>query len=206
MTKRDCLMVLLISFSLLLPTYFDAPLAGNNNKGGIRGIDFLNHEYSPTLCQREYGKDGIGRKVILKNGEFKIKDVYYEISGKKIIYGDLNNDGDEDAVIWISCGVTTYSYCQNEVLVYTLKDGKEKLLANIDDDKMNRDYKKYYKSSKDNLGLAIESLKVSNNKLIIEKYSEGPECCPEHLTKLEYKWNGSLFVLANKPDRKKVVK
>jgi len=59
----------------------------------IRKVDFLNFTYNPTQCSQEYGRQGIGRIVNVKDGEFKNKSVYFSVMSDKIIYADLTGDG-----------------------------------------------------------------------------------------------------------------
>lgn len=170
-----------------------------NNKESIRAIDFLNHTYPPSPYLRENGFD---QEINVKNGEFNTQDTFYCIS-KKIIYCDLNNDGNEDAVVWSFCGLNISTYSYNEFMVYTFIGGKEKLLGKIDDDVIRQDYNKYYNSPNDMLGDEVKRIYVIDNILVFERNTDGPRCCPQHLTKFEYKWNGTSLALVKQPERNK---
>ena len=208
MKKKSCLIFLLclvVVFFSLIPAY-----SIDKGSDGIRNVDFLNLSYPSTLCHNEYGGDGLGQNVQVSDGEFKLqrgKDenvfVYFGVVNNKVLYGDLTSDGREDAVIHIGCGISNYNYGLNEIFIYTYNSGKEYLLAHISDRDMERDYKKYYKSANDSLWSAINAIRVNNGTLKIEKYSEGPHCCPEHVTTFTYKLNGTSLVLDKKPERKK---
>jgi hypothetical protein len=121
------------------------------------------------------------------------------------VYGDLTNDGEEEAIVHVGCGASIANFGLNEVFIFTMENGAPHLLARINDKRMERDYGKYYRSSGDILWSAIKSLQLENGQLVIEKYSEGPHCCPVHITKLRYHWDGKYLVLSEKPKREKFV-
>ena len=207
--KQLCLVLslcLVVSFFSLELVY-----SADKNNGSIRTVDFMNLSYPSKLCHKEYGRDGLGMNVKITNGEFQSKHgnndnayIYFGVVNNKILYGDLTGDGSEDAVVHIGCGLSTANYGLNEIYIYTYKNARESLLAHISDRDMDRDYKKYYKSSNDGLWFAINAIRINNGTLQIEKYSEGPHCCPEHITTLTYKLKGNALVLSKKPARKKV--
>lgn len=184
--------------------------AQDKKRSGIRSIDFLNFTYDSSLCSKEYGADGIGRSVRLKKGEFKAHKgtdeedyAYFGIVNDKVLYGDVTNDGNEEAIIHIACGMSRANFGLNEIFVYTLRNGIPFLLARITDNDIERDYKRYYRSSRDHLWPSVNSIKIEKGNLVIEKLSEGSHANPEHITKITYRWNGSAFQPVKKPERKK---
>jgi hypothetical protein len=110
----------------------------------IRKVDFLNFTYNPTQCSQEYGRQGIGRIVNVRDGEFKNKSVYFSVMSDKIIYADLTGDGKEEAIVPIDCGAMGANFSRSEVNVYTLENGHATLLAATNDKSMERDYRANY--------------------------------------------------------------
>lgn len=170
----------------------------------IQSVDFLNFSYYPNLCYQDYAKDGIQKVVQLHNGEFKNNEVFYSVVDNKIFYGDLTGDGSEEAVVHIACGLFIANSWGSEIFIYTLKNGKAVLLASLNDNDMNRDYYRHYPSGF--LWRITDSgLKIIDGNLIVERYADGPHCCPEYVVTLLYRWNGKQLVLDKQP-RKKIFK
>jgi hypothetical protein len=200
----------LVFFVLLIPV---CSVAKDNNASSIRSINFLNFSYPSTLCHKEYGHDGIPNIVQVNGGQFESRRgndensgyAYFGVVNNKIIYGDLTGDGNEEAVVHTACGISIANFGLNEIFIYSYKSGKEFLISHITDRDMDRDYEKYYKSASDALWSAIYDVRIKNGTLQIKKNSEGPHCCPEHVTTLTYKWNGSSIVLSKKPERIKYI-
>src|SRR5687768_1757682 len=59
----------------------------------IRQVDFLNFTYHSSLCSQEFGKEGIGKTVRVRKGEFKNRSVYFAVDDSRVIFGDVTGDG-----------------------------------------------------------------------------------------------------------------
>jgi hypothetical protein len=117
---------------------------GSATVSDIRQVDFLNFSYPSSLCSQEYGKQGIGKMVRVRKGEFKYKNVYFAVADHKVIYGDVTGDGQEEAIIPVDCGAVMANFSRSEIYIYTIKAGRRALLAEISDKDMERDYRRYY--------------------------------------------------------------
>src|ERR1041385_9466790 len=108
----------------------------------IRKVDFLNFTYPSTLCSMEFGKQGIGKTVRVREGEFKNKSVYFAVVADKVIYGDVTGDGREEAIVPVDCGTITANFSRSEIYIYTINDGRPTLVAEISDKDMEQDYRR----------------------------------------------------------------
>ncbi len=169
----------------------DSKESGTKEYSSIREVDFKNFTYPWTEDQ---GGDG---NFTLKNGKkarFDENDI--EATLKTIEYGDVTNDGKEEAMI------SVYPYsggnCQCEmVFIYTLENKKPKLLWSFDTfDRAVGGFKKVYA---DNGNLIVETF--GDNKFENGKWKFNPPenkfrgyCCPTVYTKMCFKWNGEEFV------------
>ena len=177
-----------------------APTPKANEDYSIRRVDFLNFTYPMAMCVEEFGKDGMPKTASVKDGQFENQSVLVYVVDKDILYGDLTGDRIDEAIVPVHCGLAGANFDHVEILFYTLYDGQPKLFARLDEQDFQRAYHRYHPGS--TLWSAIDSLKVTNRKIVIEKSSDGPHCCPKHRVTLEYLWNGSHFVLNGKPLRK----
>jgi len=168
----------------------------------IRKVDFLNFTYPSSLCSQEFGKQGIGKTVRVSKGEFKNKSVYFAVGDNRIIYADVTGDGSEDAIVPIDCGAMTANFSRSEVYIYTIKDGRATLLAEITDKDMERDYRSHYPDAESYWGINENGLKVKNGNLEIEVLADGSHASPKNIVLLEYRLNGTSFRLTGKPQRR----
>lgn len=177
---------------------------GPNPETDIKKVDFLNFTYSSPLCSQEFGARGIGKIVRVSKGEFKNKSVYYSVGENKVVYGDVNGDGQEDAIVPISCGATTANFSRSEVHVFTLKDGRPTPLAAMSDKSFERDYRRYYPDMESYWGMSgnDKDIKVNNGNLEIEVLTDGPHAAPKYTVTLQYHLTGASFQLTGKPERK----
>ena len=151
----------------------------------IRRIDFLNSAYHTMICTKELGKQGIGSVVQLQGGEFKNDDVYYGIVDNKVVYGDVNGDGQEDALVHIGCGEAIANFGYSELFIYTLQNGHPSLLAGFDDDRMEREYHRFY--PRDLLWrITDDGVSVANGNLVITRFAGGSHACPKSVVTFEY--------------------
>lgn len=154
----------------------------------IRQIDFKNFTYEPYCAS----PDDKPEKLSVRKGEYsrdKGDDkIFFKIGD--ITYGDVNGDGQTDAVILSSCN-TGGSGNFSEGFVYTMKNGKPALLTRI--------------SGGDRAYGGLRSAKVENGLLLVERNDENDangSCCPEYSITTKYKWNGKdLTEVGNLPRR-----
>ena len=166
----------------------------SNSNSPIRKVDFENFTYT-------YPQDS-SYKFTLKNGtKEQIRDKEDGAILQKIEYGDVTNDGEDEALIDIY--PLTGGNCQCEmVFIYTMQNDKPKLLWSFDTwDKAEGGFKKAYA---ENGNLVVELF--GDNKYENDKWDFGfPEksngyCCPTAYTKIRFKWNGEKFVTDGKPE------
>ena len=168
----------------------------------IRKVDFLNFTYPSSLCSVEFGKQGIGKTVLVRKGEFKNKNVYFSVLEDKVIYGDVTGDAREEAIVPIDCGAITANFSRSEVYIYTIKDGRPTLVAELSDKSMEQDYRRYYPATETYWGVTGEGLKISNGNLEIEVLADGSHAAPQYIVTLQYRLNGESFRLIGKPQRR----
>ena len=168
----------------------------------IRKVDFLDFTYRPSLCSREYGKDGIGKTVRVQNGEFKTKNVYFAVAADRIIYADVTGDGREEAIVPIDCGAIMANFALSEVYVYTIQNERAALLAGIGDKDLERDYRRHYPDAESYWGVNENGLRVKEGNLEVDVLADGPHAAPRHIVTLEYRLSGKTLGLTGKPQRR----
>jgi hypothetical protein len=164
----------------------------------IRSVDFLNYSFRPPFFV------GVGntKTVKLRRGEFKDNDLIYSVAKDDIVYGDVNGDGTEDAVVQIrlSSGASLRAF---EIHVYTpQKNGAAKLLARLDSDRVQNDYQKIYPDAV--MCCAGGAPKIKKGYLIVEALTDGLFLNPENTATFNYKLSGNKFVLTGKPTKKPI--
>jgi hypothetical protein len=168
----------------------------------IRKIDFRNYIYTSSFCYKEYRKDGLPEKIQVINGANnnnpKIGDVCFTVDNP--IYSDLTGDGHEKAVIAARCNIYGANFMQNEIFVYTMKDGQATLLSRISENDVFREYKKFYPDEHCWTNLEI---KVDRGILIINFATEGYHACPKYAVSMHYLLKGDVFTLVGKPEKSK---
>jgi hypothetical protein len=174
---------------------------GSATVADIRKVDFLNLTYPSSLCSKEYGRQGIGKTVRVRNGEFKNKNVYFSVADNKIIYADVTGDGREDAVVPVDCGAITANFALSEVYVYTIKNGHAALLAEISDKDLERDYRRSYPDAESYWGINEDGLKVKDGNLEVDVLADGPHASPKYVVTLGYRLSGETLRLIGKPQR-----
>jgi hypothetical protein len=170
-----------------LPFYETTPTVNPIIDSSIRKADFKNLSYPQT---DEYE----GFK--LKDGTKNQKKDEDGAKLQNIEYGDVTNDGIEDAMIDISPLMDGNCQCEM-VFVYTMKNSKPKLIWSFDTwDRAEGGFKKVYA---ENGNLVVETFgdnKFENDKWSFNLPKEGATglCCPTAYTKIVFKWNGEKFV------------
>lgn len=168
----------------------------------IRKVDFLNFSYPSTLCSVEFGRQGIGRTVVVRKGEFKNKSVFFAVGADKITYGDLTGDGREEAIVPVDCGAITANFSRAEIYIYTLKDGHPALVAELSDKNLEQDYRRAYPDADSYWGVTGDGAKIKNGNLEIEVLADGSHAAPQYIVTLQYGLSGQSFGLVGKPQRR----
>jgi hypothetical protein len=176
--------------------------AGPATATDIRKIDFLDFTYPSPLCSREYGKQGIGKTVRVRQGEFKNRNVYFTVDKDAILYGDVSGDGQDDAIVPVNCGATGANFSRSEFYVYTIKNGRAALLAEITDRELERDYRRFYPETETYWGTAANGLKVGDGKIAIDVLADGPHASPKHVATMDYRLSGGHLSVVDKPERR----
>jgi hypothetical protein len=174
-----------------------------HTKTAIRRVDFLNFTYHPTYCNEVIE---IGATVRVRNGRFRsgTKDDGRQLKIYNPKYGDLTNDGLEEAVLPGVCEpVPNNTLYVHEIFVYTMRNGAPQLLARLADQKLGDDYKRYFPDSPYD-GANVMDSKINKGILIIPILVDGPLAGPENIAWMQYRWNGESFVLTGKPKKTKV--
>jgi hypothetical protein len=160
------LMIILLGFQPALP---------QQPSSSIRSVDFENFTFPGDPI---FGK----KKFKLLNGHFQGDRGREPIGLMHIGYGDVTNDGVEEAIVSLVVTVKGGTAKPHLNYVYTLADGKPKLLWSFD--------------TGDRADGGLRRIYAENGNLIVERYnSEGSrgDCCPVFFERTRYRWNGKRF-------------
>lgn len=178
------------------PTVSQTPLPTQTPEinSPIRKIDFKNFKY-PNAGDYAGFKLRNGEKPYIHQKEAGI-DLY------KIEYTDVTNDGEEDAIIFMSIQ-TGGSSMPNIIYIYTLQKNKPKLLWGfLTGDRAVGGLKKIYKENDELIVELFGDSKFINDKWKFnsdyEKYC-GDGCLTIY-TRNRFKWNGQKFVVVGSPE------
>lgn len=158
----------------------------------IRKIDFKNFTYNPFCAGEE------PQNVTVKDGEFseeKQEDGYtdrFSFTIFSVNYGDVNGDGNEDAVVLSTCN-TGGTGQFTEGFIYELKDAKPSLVTRI--------------PGGDRAYGGLSEARIEKGILVIESYDVGEQggaCCPEFIVTSRFKFSGGKLVETGKPERKEL--
>src|SRR5262249_38235235 len=123
--RKDSLKTCLWPFLVGLAMYalcLALGLAQDKSANDIHRIDFRNFTYRP-LC---FGEDDSKPEALrVKNGSFNRKDKYgvvLRFDVTDVVYGDLNNDGMDEAVVLTNCN-TGGTGQWDEGFIYTMQNG-----------------------------------------------------------------------------------
>jgi hypothetical protein len=162
-------------------------------QGSIREVDFKNFNYAPYCIGETPGS------VTVKDGEFfeeKQEDGYVDRFYFRVydaVFGDLNGDGREDAVVISVCN-TGGTGNFTEGFVYGLStDKKPVLLARI--------------PGGDRAYGGLRSAVVEKGILIVESNDVGElggACCPEVIVKTRYRLAGNNLTVIGAPERREI--
>lgn len=188
-----------IALTLILTAAF-AFAAEAQTPSTIKNVDFSNFSY-----RAEFGDPKNEKTIKLANGQLTNSEegITYNLFDKPV-YGDLNGDKSEDAVVEIKLD-STGSYRDFEVQAYTFQNGAAKMLARVDSTQATKDYKKYYPKNADLHYAGVNPPKIQNGLVIVEALTDGSFACPKYTAVFSYKLSGGKFVLSGKPTRKPFV-
>jgi hypothetical protein len=164
--------------------------ATNLVNGTIHDVDFRNFIY-PTNCSKEFE---IGKTVHVRNGEWNNGDVTH-FAVEKVIYGDLKQDGKDEAVVLTGCsGQTNFGY--SELFVYAKSSHSVERLINLSPSDWGE-------GEENNGGdFPVTAFSINNHQLAVSFPAGGSHACAAWTVTKSFQWNGTRFVSAGKPDRK----
>jgi len=158
----------------------------------IAKVDFKNFTYEPDCAYDD------NKKITVKNGDYsyeKPADGYtdrFDFRVTDVSYGDLNNDNSEEAIILTVCNTGgTGNFSQG--FIYTLKDGKPILFANI--------------PGGDRAEGGLRTAKVDGGQLIVESNDPGETggaCCPEFILTTHYDVSSGKLKQVGKSERRAI--
>jgi hypothetical protein len=145
-------------------------------KSGIRSVDFQNFDYSSN-CLEENGPLQI---IHVTQGRANNDDG--DFLADKPVFGDLKGDGQEEAVVVLSCHPADMSpnVVSSKIFIFEMSASGPNVLAKL---------------PASNWGdRRVESTKVANKYLEVS-YTDG-ECnaCKDWIVTVRFHWNGSQFV------------
>lgn len=174
----------LITFFAIL-CFASTTLAQNPNQA-IRQTDFRNFTYRP-LCLGEGGKS---EAIRVKNSEYSrdkgIEDrVYFKVND--VIYGDLDGDGQEEAIVETVCntgGTGNFS----DGTIYKLRAGKPVAIASL--------------GVGDRADGGIHKIAIENGLIKVGRYGgNSGACCPDYIETYTHKLSGRKLIDVGKPVR-----
>lgn len=169
-----------------------APAQTRKAAKGIRSVDFRNRSYPFNL-------GGDEETIKLRNGRGKRGDggEIYSVGKKDVVYGDINGDGVEDAVVRIRLW-TGASLRGFEIQAYEFKDGEAKLLARLNMSQVADDYKK-------SVCCSGEGLQIKNGHVIFDVLTDGKIILSaEKVTTFDYQLSVGKFVVSGTPQSRKM--
>ena len=181
-------------------SYKQPEFDGRVATASIRGVDFLNYRYQGSACSQAVG---LPQTVQVRNGKFKASEGhFFDVAKAELVYGDVNGDGSEDAVVLIRCGSATGTWRAFEVHAYAYQNGRAQLLARLDSTGVERDYRKSVPA-----GIVFyageHGPKLVNGHVLVEALTDGSFAWPANVTLFDYQLSGGKFVLSREPTRTK---
>ena len=159
---------------------------------GIRAVDFRNRSYPFKIGDDE-------DTVTLRKGKYTegVGGLIYEVRKNDVVYGDVNGDGKEDAVVRIRLS-TGASLRDFEIQAYEFKNGEAKLLARIEMPDATGGYA-------GNVCCTGEGLLIKNGHVIFEVLTDGEIILSaKKITTFDYILSGGKFVSGGVPKSRKI--
>lgn len=180
-----------MKFILLFSTIIFSLAISAQAQTDIHKVDFKNFTYKLSC-----GDADKITPVKVKNGEYSgdkngLGKVYLKIYD--VIFGDLNNDQKDEAIVLYSCG-SGASYVYFRGLIFKTKNNKPFFSTTIEGG--NKGDGGFYK------------VKIVNNLLIVERYqlrsAAGSACCPEFIETTKYKLKSAKLIRVGKRRLRKI--
>ena len=169
-----------------------------NEQLSIKDIDFKNFTY-PWTKEQELDE----KEFTLKDGKKETnEDKSNGASFSSIEFGDVTNDGEEEAVISIS-PITGGNCSCNMIYIYSLQNGNPKLLWSFDtNDRADGGFKRAYAEDGNLIIETFGDNKFEDGKWDFNLPENGAKglCCPTAYTKIHFRWNGRKFEVEGKPE------
>jgi hypothetical protein len=156
--------------------------------------DFKNFTYQHLEC------DELPNTVTVTNGIYTTNKHGYEVmfSVDKVIFVDLDSDGDEEAIVLGRCAMQGANFTLAQVFIYAIKDMVTMQLSGLSDQKMQQTYLYYYP---DGTIWQLADIKKDDDLLSLEINAEGDYCCPEYLVTFRYHIVDNKLKLESEPER-----
>lgn len=181
--------------SIFIALFVFSAAVSAQSRSSVRKTDFMNYSYKSSICTENFE---VPNSVRVAGGKFAEGEAYFTIQGKAV-YGDLNGDRSEDAVVHAKCGSTAGNFTDSQVFVYGIKAGKTTLLASIDTDEMERNFKRYFRGG---FIVSVKNVKIENARIVVQAYTDGSNAGPKHLSTLIYRLIGGKLSLTGRPVRR----
>lgn len=168
----------------------------------IRNVDFRSFSYQSPQCVRAFGgsSDGLRDPIQVSNGRLSVGSGPAEVTFRvdDVLYGDLNGDGVDDAVVVASCGQTQTSARVTQLYIYALQHGGPALLASLPDEGVVADYRRFYGGS---LWPPL-FVHLAGQRLIVAGRADGSRASPAHDVEFQYGLTPSGLRLVARPERR----
>jgi hypothetical protein len=156
-------------------------------KTDIRSVNFLDFAY-PSICWKFNKNSGFEKTIQVSKGEWRkgegVEEIYFQ--ARKPIYGDLNGDGAEEAVVETNCGFEVSTSGETEVFIFGMIAGKPKLLGQLS----------WLDWKQDAWGVpfAVKDVQIRHSQVLVTYILGGSHAQPAWIATAEFGWNGSHFV------------
>jgi hypothetical protein len=177
---------------ILIALFLCSAAALGQSKTGIRRTDFMNFSYRSSICTENFE---VPNPVKVTRGKFAKGEAWFDIQAKAL-YSDLNGDGSEDAVVHAKCASTAGNFNNSEIFAYGMQGAKVKLLASFDNNKIERDYKRYVRKG---FIVSVKNVSTGKGRIVVEAYADGSNAGPIHIVTFNYKLSRSGASLSGKP-------
>ncbi len=184
------------------------PPPRTSNASPIRRIDFRNFTYPLSQSSSElYGV----RSLRVRNGKWsnglpETDTNWQAFTVRKVLYGDLTGDGQEEAVVltqWDQVGANPENSTGQEVYVYALRGRESTLIVGPDGLDYWHDYDRYQKSDDmcNNWIFGMAPAAVQNGLLVIHLVAGGRFCKRPgaYAVTMKYRVQGNRLVLTSPP-------
>ena len=184
-----------MKIALLISTLFFGFATLARAQTDIRKVDFKNFTYNLNC-----GSADKVSPVTVRNGEFsgikdsfEVRDVKVYLKITDVLFGDINGDRKDEAIVLYSCG-SGASYVYIWGLIFTVKNNKPVLLTEIEG------------GNKGDGG--FHDVRIEKNLLVVERYqlppASGSACCPAFIETTKYKLKGAKLLRVGKQTSRKI--